>query len=87
MGLKVVYPEKMPDKRAGGMNCKAARDPRWNLPYPYPCSTILIDPNQSCEAIHDTARHEYIELSLMTETKLPYRKAHALTEKIEKATK
>lgn len=82
-----MYPESMPDKRLGGINCRAARDRAWNLPYPYPCSTVLIDPNQSCEAIRETIQHEIIELEIMATTKLPYAKAHRLTEKIEKVTK
>jgi hypothetical protein len=74
-------------KRLGGINCRAARDPHWNLPYPYPCSTVLIDPDQSCKIIKDTIKHEIIETTLMKDTKLRYKKAHALTEVIEKVTK
>lgn len=86
-GYRIVYPEKMPDKRLGGINCYAAKDPYWGLPYPHPCGTILIDPNQGCPAIRATIRHEIIEKTIMEETGLPYKEAHRLTEKIEKVIK
>jgi len=82
LGFNIVY-EKLP-KNYGGMNCWAARELK--LPYPYPCKTILIDPNQSCKAINDTIRHEAIETVIM-KGKLPYRKAHRLTTEIEKKLK
>jgi hypothetical protein len=82
-GFKVAY-EKLPSKY-GGMNCRAAKDLK--IPYPYPCSTILIDPDQSCKVIRDTIKNEIIEESIMKDTKLRYKKAHALTEVIEKVTK
>jgi len=87
LGFKIVYPKEMPDKRLGGINCRAARDPHWNLPYPYPCSTILIDPDQSCEAIRETIRHEATETKLMQKAKLGYQKAHKITTEIERSLK
>lgn len=87
LGFKIVYPKEMPDKRVGGMNCRAAHDPYWNFPYTYPCSTILIDSNQSCKVIRETIRHEAIEIKLMQKAKLGYRKAHEITTEIEKKLK
>jgi len=83
LGFKVAY-ERLPSGY-GGMNCRAAKDLK--IPYPHPCSTVLIDPDQSCEAIRETIKHEIIETAIMKETKLRYKKAHALTEVIEKVTK
>lgn len=79
----MIY-EKLP-KEYGGLNCYAARDLK--LPYSHSCSTILIDPNQTCKVIRDTIKHEIIEATIMQKSKLPYRKAHALTKVIEKVTK
>ena len=67
------------------MNCRAAKDLK--IPYPHPCSTVVIDPDQTCKVIRGTIRHEIIELEIMRKGKLPYLKAHALTEKIEEITK
>ena len=77
--LKLV--DKLPEGY-GGMNCRAARDLK--IKYPYPCSTVIVARDQPKKKIRETYRHEVIESEIMRTTGLPYRKAHRLTEKIEK---
>jgi hypothetical protein len=58
-----------------GMNCWAAKS--HDIPYPYPCSTILVYKGLDHKSRIRTARHERVESDLMRFPKsLPYKKAH-----------
>ena len=69
-------------KNLGGLNCYAARDLR--IPYPYPCSTVLVARGLTKTGDRETVLHEKLEAEIMRTTRLPYRRAHKLTETIEK---
>lgn len=80
-GFKVAYSDKV-GEGYGGLNCYAAKE--LHLPFKHRCDTVEILRDQTCRDIKDTIWHEAIESILMKELKLPYRKAHRLTQKIEK---
>jgi len=81
-GYDVRYSSRVGDGSFGGMNCYAARELGYS--YPYPCSSVLVDRNQSCRKIEETILHEAFEANAMKRLKLPYKKAHRLAIQMEK---